>query len=129
MKLKKLSFLSIWGDSRILFTNFLKGRYKTNLPMYWHFSLINYYAIQHKVTIGMIGTYNTHNRGGRGHWPLIVTVTILLQLLGNIYIYNWCRFNVYKVEKSETVLPLTLELFKKSESSVYVLHQQCFSSS
>ncbi|XP_029347337.1 hapless 2-like [Acyrthosiphon pisum] len=43
--------------------------------------------------------------------------------------YSDLWFNVYKVEKSETVLPLTLELFKKSESSVYVLHQQCSSSS
>lgn len=43
--------------------------------------------------------------------------------------YSDLWFNVYKVEKLETVLPLTLELFKKSESSVYVLHQQCFSSS
>ncbi|XP_060837066.1 uncharacterized protein LOC132919452 isoform X1 [Rhopalosiphum padi] len=42
--------------------------------------------------------------------------------------YSDLWFNVYKVEKSETVLPLTLELFKKSESSVYSLQQQCFSS-
>ncbi|CAH1724781.1 uncharacterized protein LOC114120494 [Aphis gossypii] len=43
--------------------------------------------------------------------------------------YSDLWFNVYKVEKSETVLPLTMELFKKSESSVYMLHQQCLSSS
>ncbi|XP_025194525.1 LOW QUALITY PROTEIN: hapless 2-like [Melanaphis sacchari] len=43
--------------------------------------------------------------------------------------YSDLWLNVYKVEKSETVLPLTLELFKKIESSsVYVLQQQSSSS-
>lgn len=80
-EIKKINHL--W----ILLTNYFEGRCKTTLPVYLHFSLNNYYALKHKVTIRMIGTTHT-SVGTRGYQPLIITVTILLQLSENIYIYH-----------------------------------------
>lgn len=35
------------------------------------------------------------------------------------------RFNVYKIEKSEAFIPLTLDLFSKNVDNVYELQQDC----
>lgn len=34
------------------------------------------------------------------------------------------RFTVYKVDKSQTLLPLTLELFGKDEKNAYIISQE-----